>query len=114
MPRLTTHPQAVANGVDQSSKLFFAIQLMAAVVLLAVIIQSRHGRRIIGELLYLAAALIVLHDLMVFDGAIYYLEEYSGFAAMAILMLGCVGANLIAGVLAIAAGNKSRRLRKAK
>ena len=46
---------------------------------------------------------------MVFNGAVFYLEEYEGFSAVAILMLICVGANLIAAFLAIKAGNTSRR-----
>jgi Na+/H+ antiporter NhaC len=118
VPRLAAHSEAIAEGVDHSSKMFFEIQLIAAVVLLAVVILSRHGGRIISGiisgLLYLAAALIFLHDFMVFDGAVYYLQNYEGFSAEAILMLVCVGANLIAAILAIKAGNKYRQLTKAK
>jgi hypothetical protein len=94
--------------------MFFAVLLIAAVVLMASVILGRRGGRIISGLLYLAAALIFLHDFMVFDGAVYYLENFEGFFAEAILMLVCVGANLIAAILAIKAGNKYRRLTKAK
>jgi len=41
IPRLAMHPEATADGVDRSSKVFFIIQLMAAAVLLAFIIRSR-------------------------------------------------------------------------
>jgi hypothetical protein len=110
VPRLAAHPMAIADRVDHSSKIFFAIQLVGAVVLLCVVILSRRGGRIISGLLYLAAAVIFLHDFMVFDGAVYYLQNYEGFSVEAILMLVCVGANLIAAILAIKAGNKYRRL----
>jgi len=118
VPQLDVHPEAIRTGVDSSSKMFFAVQLAAAVVLLlCVILGQRSGRIISGSIsgfLYLAAAFIVLHDVMVFDGAIYYLENFEGFSAEAILMLVCVGANLIAAVLAIKAGNKYRRLATAR
>ncbi|MGA2532309.1 MAG: hypothetical protein ABSG19_04655 [Candidatus Aminicenantales bacterium] len=114
LPRLAIHPDAIREGVDRSSKVFFTVQLIAAVVLLACVILGRRGGRIISGLLYLAAALIVLHDFMVFDGAVYYLQNYEGFSAEAILILVCVGVNLIAAILAIKAGNKYRRLTKAK
>jgi hypothetical protein len=98
--------------------MFFAVQLTAAVVLLlCVILGQRSGRIISGSIsgfLYLAAALIFLHDFMVFDGAVYYLENFKGFSAKAILMLACVGANLIAAVLAIREENKYRQLAKAR
>jgi hypothetical protein len=113
-PRLDVHPEAIAEGVDRSSKIFFTVQLMAAVVLLVCVILSQRGGRIISGLLYLAAALVFLHDFMVFDGAVYYLENYEGFSAEAILMLACVGANLIAAILAIKAGNRYRQLAKAR
>jgi hypothetical protein len=108
VPRLGVHPQAIAEGADNSSFMFLKIQLAAAVVLLAFIILSRLGGIVIKELLYLAAIPIFWHDFMVLNGAIYYLESYQGFRALAILMLVCVGANLIAGILAIMAGNKLR------
>jgi hypothetical protein len=109
VPRLAVHPQAIAEGVDNSSKMFFKIQLIAAVVLLVFIILSRVGGRMIKELLYLAVIPIFMHDLMVLNGAIYYLQTYQGFRATAILMLVCVGANLIAGILAIMAGEKLKQ-----
>jgi hypothetical protein len=43
------HPQAIAEGVDRSSKMFFAIQLAAAAILLAFIILSRYGGNNCGE-----------------------------------------------------------------
>jgi len=119
VPQLGVHPEAIRTGVDSSSKMFFAVQLTAAVVLLlCVILGHQRGDRIItgsiSGFLYLAAALIFLHDFMVFDGAVYYLENLEGFSTEAILMLACVGANLIAAVLAIKAGNKFRQLAKAR
>ena len=114
LPRLGVHPEAIRNGVDHSSKVFFKILLTAAVVLAVCAILSRLGGRIISGiicgLLYLAAGLIFLHDLMVFNGAVFYLQEYEGYSAEAILMLICVGASLIAAILAIIAGNKYRQL----
>jgi len=108
VPRLSVHPQAIADGVHRSSKIFFAIQLIAVAALLGFIIPSRLGGRKIRELLYLAGILVFLQDFMVFIGAVYYLQTYQGFYNVAILMLGCVGANLIAGILAIIAGIKSQ------
>jgi hypothetical protein len=46
----------------------------------------------------------------VFKGAVYYLQEYEGLSSEAILMLICVGANLIAAILAIKTGNEFRQL----
>jgi hypothetical protein len=108
VPRLAVHPQAVADGVDSSSKMFFALQLAAAVVLLAVVVLRRYGSSVIRGLLFLAAMLVFLHDFMVFVGATYYLQTYEGFFTLAILMLACVGANLVAGILAIVAGKRLR------
>jgi hypothetical protein len=108
------HPQAIADGVNRSSKVFFAIQLMAVAVLLVFIIPSRRSGRKIRELLYLAGILVILQDLMVFIGAVYYLQTYQGFYTVAILMLVCAGANLIAGILAIIAGKKLRHFSSAK
>lgn len=114
LPRLGVHPEAIKDGVDYSSKSFFKVLLMAAVVLVVCVILSQLGGRIISGiicgLLYLAAGLIFFHDLMVFNGAVFYLQEYEGFSTEAILMLICVGANLIAAILAIRAGNKHRQL----
>ncbi len=113
LPRLDRQPEAIKDGAADSGRMFFKLLAAAAVVLVARVILARSGGRIISGiisgLLYLAAGLVLLHDFMVFDGAIYYLEEYEGFAAEAILMLICVGANLIAAILAIRAGNKFRR-----
>jgi len=114
VPRLDMHPEAIKDGAANSSRMFFKLQLTAAVVLSACVILGRCGGRIISGvmtgLLYLAAGLVFCHDFMVFNGAVYYLQEYEGFSAEAILMLICVGANLIAAILAIRAGNKYRHL----
>jgi len=114
VPRLDMHPEAIKDGAADSSKKFFNFLLAAAVVLLICVILSQLGGRIISGvitgLLYLAAGLVLFHSFMVFNGAVYYLQEYEGFSAEAILMLICVGANLIASVLAIKAGNKYRQL----
>ena len=113
VPRLDMQPEAIKDGAANSSRTFFKFVLAAAVALLACVILSRLGGRIIrgviAGLLYLAAGLILVHDFMVFNGAVFYLEEYEGFSAVAILMLICVGANLIAAILAIKAGNTYRR-----
>jgi len=114
LPRLAAHPQAIADHVDRSSKIFFAIQLVAVVVLLAVVILSRRGVKMLSGPLYLGAVLLCLHDFMVFAGAVDYLQEYKGFAAEAILMLVCVGVNLIAAILAIIAGKKYLQLARAQ
>jgi uncharacterized membrane protein YciS (DUF1049 family) len=114
VPRLDMHPEAIKDGAANSSRMFFKYLLAAAVVLLVCVILSQLGGRIISGiicgLLYLAAGLVLFHDFMVFNGAVYYLQEYEGFSAEAILMLVCVGANLIAAILAIKAGNKYRQL----
>jgi hypothetical protein len=114
LPRLAVHPQAIKDGVDHSSKMFFKVLLTASAVLATGVILSRFGGRIISGvicgLLYLAAGLIFFHDFMVFNGAVFYLEEYAGFSTVAIMMLICVGANLIGAILAIRAGNTYRQL----
>ncbi len=113
VPRLDMHPEAIKDGAADSSRMFFKFLLAAAVALLACVILSRLGGRlirgVITGLLYLAAGLVFVHDFMVFNGAVYYMQEYEGFRSVAILMLICVGANLIAAILAIKAGNKYRR-----
>jgi hypothetical protein len=113
VPRLGMHPEAAKDGAADSSRVFFKFLLAAAVVLLACVILSQLGGRIISGvitgLLYLAAGLVVFHDFMVFNGAVFYLQEYEGFLTEAILMLICVGANLIAAILAIKAGNTYRQ-----
>jgi hypothetical protein len=114
VPRLAMHPQAIADGVNRSSKVFFAIQLMAVAALLGFIIPSRLGGREIRELLYLAGILVFLQGFMVLNGAQFYLQTYQGFYEVAILMLVCAGANLIAGILAIIAGTKLRHGSSAK
>jgi hypothetical protein len=103
LPRLVAHPQAIADGVARSSRIFFAIRLAAVVVLLAYIILRRHAGRMIKALLYLAVILFFLHDFMVIDEAPYYLEHYRGLQTVATLMLVCFGVDLIAGILAIIA-----------
>jgi len=65
---------------------------------------------VISERKGACAGLIFFHDFMVFNGAVFYLQEYEGYSAEAILMLICVGASLIAAILAIIAGNKYRQL----
>ena len=114
VPRLAAHPEAIADRVDSSSKIFFAIQLVAVVVLLAVVILSRRGVRMLSGPLYLGALFLFLHDFMVFELAIYSLQFYKGFHAEAILMLVCIGANLIAAILAIISGKKYLQLAKAQ
>ncbi len=114
VPRLAAHPEAIADRVDSSSKIFFAIQLVAVVVLLAVVILSRRGVRMLSGPLYLGALLLFLHDFMVFQLAVYSLQFYEGFRAEAILMLVCIGANLIAAILAIISAKKYLQLAKAQ
>ena len=79
VPRLGIHPQAIKDGVDSSSKVFFSIQWKAAVILLACVILSLISGRIVSGilsgLLYLAAGLLFFHDFMVFDGAVFYLQN---------------------------------------
>lgn len=112
VPGLDRHPEAVKDGAADSSRTFFRFLLAAAVVLSACVILSHFRGRIISGViagfLYLAAGLIFFHDFMVSNGAVHYLQEYEGFSGEAILMLICVGANLIAAILAIQAGTKYR------
>jgi hypothetical protein len=112
VPRLAVQPEAIKDGAADSAKTFFKLLLAAAVVLVACVVLSRLVGRIISGvisgLLYLAAGLVLIHDFMMFNGAVYYLEEYEGFSTVAIVMLICVGANLIAAILAIIAANKYR------
>lgn len=114
IPRLAMDLEATADGVVRSNWLFFIIQLMAAAVLLAFIIRSWHGGRKIKEFLVLAGIVVILLGFMVFNGAIYALQTYHRSYEVAILMLVCVGANLIAGILAIIAGTKLRHGSSAK
>lgn len=114
IPRLAVHPQAIADGANRSFLFFFIIQLMAAAVLLAFIIRNRHGGRKIKEFLYIAGIVVILLGFMVFNGAIYMLQTYKGFYEVAILMLVCVGVNLIAGILTIIAGIMLRHYSSAK
>jgi choline-glycine betaine transporter len=51
VPRLDVHPEAIAEGVDRSSKIFFAVQLIAAVVFLVCVILSQRGGRIISGII---------------------------------------------------------------
>ncbi len=114
VPRLGAHPQAIAERVNNSSKVFFAIQLVAVIVLLIVVILSRRGAKMLGGPLYLGAVLLFLHDFMVFDGAVEMIQTYEGFRTVAILMFVCIGLNLVAAVLAIRAGNGYQKLAKAR
>lgn len=104
LPRLAAHPEAIADRVDRSSKIFFGIHLVAIVALLAGVILSRRGIGKLSGPLYLGATLLFLHDFMALQLAVYSLQFYEGFHAEAILMLVCLGANLIAAILAIIAG----------
>ncbi len=65
-------------------------------------------------LLYLGALILLLHDFFAFRGAVNYLQVSEGFSTEAISMLVCVGANLIAAILAIKAGIGYKRLVKAR
>ena len=114
VPRLAALSVAIADRVNHSSKIFLAIQLVAVMVLLAVVILGRRGVRMLSGPLYLGAFLLFLHDFMVFELAIYSLQFYKGFHAEAILMLVCIGANLIAAILAIISGKKYLQLAKAQ
>ena len=82
--------------------------------ILIYVILSRRGVRMLGGPLYLGALLLFLHDFMVFQLAVYSLQSYKGFHVEAILMLVCVGANLIAAILAIISGKKYLQLAKAQ
>lgn len=101
LPWLVAHPQAIAQGVARSSKVFFGFRLAAVVIILAYLILRRHAGRMIKALLYLAVILFFLHDFMVIGEAPYYLEHYRGLQTVAALMLVCFGVDLIAGILAI-------------
>jgi len=69
---------------------------------------------ILSVLLYLAAGLLFLNDVMVFDRAAFYLENHEGFSDKTILILACAVANLIALILAIKSENRYRKLIKAR
>jgi hypothetical protein len=112
LPRLVAHPQAIAQGVARSSKVFFGLRLAAVVVLLAYLILRRHAGRLIKALPYLAVILFFLHDFMVIGEAPYYLEHYRGLQTVATLMLVCFGVDLIAGILAIIARHIRRKIFK--
>jgi len=112
LPRLVAHPQAIAQGVARSSKVFFGIRLAAVVVLLAYLILRRHAGRMIKALLYLAVILFFIHDFTVIDEAPYYLEHYRGLQTAATLMLVCLGVDLLAGILAIIARHLRRQIFK--
>jgi hypothetical protein len=114
VPRLVVHPQAIAERANLSYIVFFIIQLVAAAVLLIFIVRSRHGGRKLEGLLLLAGIAIILLGFIVFNGAVYMLQFYRGFYRVAILMLVCVGANLVAGILAIVSEKKLRHLTKAE
>jgi hypothetical protein len=109
VPQLAVHPQAIADGVDSSSRMFLTIQLIAAAILMVFVVISWLSGRMFRGLLYLAVVPILIHNIMAFNGAIFYLQTYQGFRALSIMMLVCVAANLIAVILAIMAGEKQRR-----
>jgi hypothetical protein len=119
LPRLVAHPQAIADGVARSSKIFFAIRLAAVVVLLAYLILRRHAGRMTDfiqyrakpVLLYLAVILFFLYDFFVIDEAPYYLQTYPGLQLVATLMLVCFGVDLVAGILALIARHKRRQIK---
>src|SRR5512143_466148 len=117
MPRLGVHPQAIKDGAADSSRVFFSLLGIAAVVLAVCVILSRTGGRVISGvlagLLYLAAGLLALHAFTAFEQASFFLESYEGFRGEAILMLVGVAADLIALILAIKAGNTYRQSAKA-
>lgn len=109
MPRLVAHPQAIADGVDRSSKFFFALRLAGVICLIAYLILRRNAGRFIKVLLYFAIIPIFLNDFSVIDEVTFYSEMYSGLQTVATLMLVCLGVDLIAGILAIIARHKRRR-----
>jgi len=109
LPRLVAHPEAIADRVDRSSKIFFALRLAGVICLIAYLILRRYAGRLIKVLLYFAVILIFLHDFFVIDEAPFYLEFYRGLQTVATLMLVCLGVDLIAGILAIIARHKRRR-----
>jgi len=109
LPRLVAHPEAIADRVDHSSKVFFGIRLAAVVFLLAYLILRRHAGRMIKVLLYLAVISFFFFDFFVIDEAPFYLENYRGLQLVATLMLVCFGVDLIAGILAIIARHSSKK-----
>ena len=109
MPRLVAHPEAIADGVDRSSKVFFTFRLAGVICLIAYLILRRNAGRLIKVLLYFAVILIFLHDFCVIDEAPFYLQFYRGLQSVATLMLVCLGVDLTAGILAIIARHKRRR-----
>jgi hypothetical protein len=109
LPRLVAHPEAIADRVDRSSKIFFALRLAGVICLIAYLILRRHAGRLVKVLLYFAVILIFLHDFFVIDEAPFYLEFYRGLQSVATLMLVCLGVDLTAGILAIIARHKRRR-----
>ena len=119
LPRLVAHPQAIAQGVARSSKVFFGIRLAAVVVLLAYLILRRQAarmtdfiqNRVVRVLLYLAVILFFLYDFFVIDEAPFYLQNYSGLQLVATLMLVCFGVDLVAGILALIARHKRRQIK---
>jgi len=109
LPRLVAHPEAIADRVDRSSKVFFALRLAGVICLIAYLILRRPAGRLIKGLLYFAIVLICLFDFFVIDEAPFYLQFYRGLQSVATLMLVCLGFDLIAGILAIIARHKRRR-----
>jgi len=58
LPRLTSHPQAIHGPVNRSSKVFFAILLVATILFSVFVIRIRGGGSMNIGLLRLAAILI--------------------------------------------------------
>ena len=109
LPRLVAHPEAIADRVDRSSKVFFAFRLAGVICLLAYVILRRYAGSFIKGLLYFAVILIFLHDFFVIDEAPFYMEYYRGLQTLATLMLVCFGVDLIAGILGLIARHWRRR-----
>jgi len=88
LPRLTSHPQAIHDRVNRSSKVFFAILLVATILLSGSVIRIRAGGRMNIGLLYLAAILIFLQDFMTMECAEFYLSlGTKGLRTVSVLML---------------------------
>jgi predicted membrane-bound spermidine synthase len=113
LPRLTTHPQAVRDLVNRSSRVFFAMLLVATILLSASVVRIRTRGRMNSGLLYLAAILIFLHDFMAIECGEFY-RDTEGLRTVSTLMLVSGGTTLVAGILAVTAGAKYRKLIMAK
>jgi len=109
LPQLVAHPKAIADRVDNSSKVFFAFRLAAVILLIAYLILRRKAGRLIKVLFYFAVVLICLFDFFVIDEAPFYLQYYRGLQFVATLMLVCAGVDLLAAILGIIARHRRRR-----